>query len=305
MPNYFAGQSPWVGAAQIGDSIGNTVNAAQLQIPQARAQGRLMNLEAMQRQQQLAQTQALLPGQLQLQGAQNQSELAKAASYGAEAGKYKSEAGEYDSEAALNKMKTGQLSSQEALHLAVGKAAGDLMSNPSPASFAAYTQAILSLDKTDPDAVPSLLQMLSAQSSGLATNPALGASMVTGAKVPMRMNVPAGSTSVSTMNPQQAPFQSAVAPGRPQVNQGDQLIESILKAREAGGVYGGTNVSSGDIVKDIQGLRSGLGFSTQVGGTPEIGGQPQRGLPMPGDVIDGYRYKGGDRGDQSNWEPVQ
>jgi hypothetical protein len=28
-------------------------------------------------------------------------------------------------------------------------------------------------------------------------------------------------------------------------------------------------------------------------------------LPQPGDIVDGFRFKGGHAGDQNNWEPVQ
>lgn len=34
--------------------------------------------------------------------------------------------------------------------------------------------------------------------------------------------------------------------------------------------------------------------------------QPQAsGLPQPGDIVDGYRYKGGNRADKNNWERAQ
>lgn len=61
--------------------------------------------------------------------------------------------------------------------------------------------------------------------------------------------------------------------------------------------------------KQIEDMRSIAGRST--GGATETGATPttpkaqeRAGAPQPGAVKDGFRFKGGDPGDQKNWEPV-
>jgi len=66
------------------------------------------------------------------------------------------------------------------------------------------------------------------------------------------------------------------------------------------------------VLQDIQRYKSGPQLAPTLGsGTttnlpanalPDVGGSP--GMPKAGDVLDGYRFKGGDPADSSNWEKV-
>jgi hypothetical protein len=51
-------------------------------------------------------------------------------------------------------------------------------------------------------------------------------------------------------------------------------------------------------------IKRGLAKRAEVIGVAPPKPQPS-GLPQPGDIIDGYRYKGGNRADKNNWERAQ
>lgn len=145
-----------------------------------------------------------------------------------------SEAGMYDSEAALNRAKTGQLSTQDQLHVKLGQDMGKFVKeslttgNVSPETASALASSLATIDKIDPQLMPSIMKEVGMSASGMGTNPGLAASAATGAKVPLRMNVPAGATSVSPMNPQAQPY---TAPGK-SVNEDandTRLITSLLQ----------------------------------------------------------------------------
>ena len=64
----------------------------------------------------------------------------------------------------------------------------------------------------------------------------------------------------------------------------------------------------------IKAMRDQMGSSTQTGGTSDMPsaktqeaapkGTAVPGAPKAGDVMDGYKFKGGDPADKSNWEKV-
>jgi len=66
------------------------------------------------------------------------------------------------------------------------------------------------------------------------------------------------------------------------------------------------------VIQDIQRYKSGPQKAPTLGSgattnlpanaLPDVGGSP--GMPKAGDVLDGYRFKGGDPADSSNWEKV-
>ena len=73
--------------------------------------------------------------------------------------------------------------------------------------------------------------------------------------------------------------------GRVDASQADQAIIALGNPLE-------------NIMDQVKSFQSGSGNG---GGT---GGQPAPTAPAAGDVVDGYRFKGGDPADANNWEPI-
>jgi hypothetical protein len=299
MPDYFQSNNPWLGAAQAGRGLGDTIQDALLQVPKARADARMMQQQFLMNQLEMQQKQQLAPFQANLLQSEAGADTAR--------GKASmSEAGMYDSEAALNRAKQGQLTQQDQLHVKLGQDMGNFVKEAlttgtvSPESAQSLAQSLATIDKVDPNLMPSIMQEVGMSASGMGTNPGLAASAATGAKVPLRMNVPAGATSVNTMNPQAQPF---TAPGRSVNDDAEttRLFTSIYQAHP--------EMTPAEVMKQVKDIQDKGAYGQMQNAPPPSldpsqGGAPTN-TPTPGQIEDGFRFKGGNPADPNSWEKVQ
>jgi hypothetical protein len=296
MPDYFQSQNPWLGAARAGQGLGDTIQSALLQVPKAQAEGRMMQQEFLMNQLKMQQEQQMAPFQTDLLRAQAGEATAKG-------GASMAEAGMYDSEAALNRAKAGQLTQQDQLHVKLGQTMGQFVKESlttgkvSPETAQTLAESLATIDKLDPQLMPSIMKEVSMSASGMGTNEGLAASAATGYKVPFRTTVAPGSTSVETLNPQGSAF---TAPGKP-VNEDandTRLITSLLQQ----------GVDPKDVVKMAKDIRSRMGFGQMQNSpsAPPVAGQERAptNAPTPGQIEDGFRFKGGNPADSNSWEQV-
>jgi hypothetical protein len=314
MPDYFQSQNPWLGAARAGQGLGDTIQSALLQVPKAQAEGRMMQQEFLMNQLKMQQEQQMAPFQTDLLRAQAGEATAKGKTSMAEAGMY-------DSEAALNRAKQGQLTTQDQLHVKLGQDMGNFVKealtsgNVTPETASTLAQSLATINKLDPQLMPSIMKEVSMSASGIGKDPSLAASAMTGYKVPERTTVPAGSTSVETMNPRNQPF---TAPGKA-VDE-DKNNTQIITALLAKGVEPSQVVKMAKQIKEQMSSTgsplNGLSMDDKIKHYMNIfqsndsnspvapqGGAPTN-APTPGQIEDGFRFKGGNPSDPNSWEQV-
>jgi hypothetical protein len=260
MADYFQNTNPWMGAAQLGQGIGNTLSATMLQLPQARAQAALMRQQMMQSQLQMQLAQARgqrEETQLPFQTGLLQAQTEEARARGSEA---MSHGLSYNTQAGLDIAKTSHQKMQDAAQLDLGVKLGDFAKESltsggqiSPETAQGLAQALAQLDKVDPNMMPSLQSALAQHISGMNTNPNLAASVLTGAKVEPRMQIQPGATAIDPLNPMRAPY---TAPGSPAKENSDSMVQTLINAM-GNNVYYGTNRVQ-NALSDVQSLRQGL-----------------------------------------------
>jgi hypothetical protein len=80
------------------------------------------------------------------------------------------------------------------------------------------------------------------------------------------------------------------------------MLQNNLAALDRAQSYEEFQRELGRVIEFVDGVKSRMQQAyTSEFGDPDVGAGP----PRAGEIVDGYRYRGGDPADRESWEPVE